>query len=261
MRPLFAAPCIARPLIGAFAIWLAAGAAPALAQIPAGPPAPTPPLRSSAPAPKTPDSSPAATPVSADVTGPEEPEKVKQVFVYGDDPCPRSTNDEIVVCARMPDGDRYRIPKELRDNPNAPENQSWGARARSLEYVGASGVDSCSPTGAGGFTGCFQKMARQAHEERETTLGKAGWADAVAAARAKRLEKIDAESKTIEAEARAREADAATEKAKEAAALKQMNAQDAKAKAANKAKDAQAQPDNPSTPAQQSPADGVPRAN
>src|SRR5690606_1854829 len=55
--------------------------------------------------------------------GPEDTEKVKQVFVYGDDPCPPSEGDEIVVCARLPDNDRYRIPKELRADPLAPANQ------------------------------------------------------------------------------------------------------------------------------------------
>lgn len=182
----------------------------------------------------------AANPVGA--TGPQDTEKVKQVFVYGDDPCPTSSGSEIVVCARMPDNDRYRIPKTLRDNPDAPANQSWVNRARSIEYVGASGVNSCSPTGGGGFTGCFAKIAKEAKEERKTMLGSASWADAVAAARAKRLAKIDPDSERIEAEAKAREAEAAERAKQEAAARAQLEAKEA----------ATGQPDstNASTPSQ-----------
>ena len=137
--------------------------------------------------------------------GPEDTEKVKQVFVYGEDPCPPSEGDEIVVCARMPDGDRYRIPKELRTDPNSPAVQSWANRARTLETVGASGINSCSPSGAGGFTGCFVQMANAAREERQKMLGSGTWADAVSKAREERLGNLDAESEQIEAEVRARE--------------------------------------------------------
>ena len=63
--------------------------------------------------------------------GPLDTEKVKQVIVYGDDPCPPNTGDEIMVCARLPDRDRYRIPEELRTDPNSASVQSWANRARS----------------------------------------------------------------------------------------------------------------------------------
>jgi hypothetical protein len=35
-----------------------------------------------------------------------------------------------------------------------------------MEYAGASGTNSCSPSGAGGWTGCYQQMLRAAREER-----------------------------------------------------------------------------------------------
>jgi hypothetical protein len=35
-----------------------------------------------------------------------------------------------------------------------------------MEYVGASGTNSCTPSGAGGWTGCYAQMLRQAREER-----------------------------------------------------------------------------------------------
>ncbi|MCW2362643.1 MULTISPECIES: hypothetical protein [Sphingobium] len=147
----------------------------------------------------------AAPAAPAAAAGPEDVAKVKQVFVYGEDPCPASEGDEIVVCARMPDNDRYRIPKELRTDPNSPAVQSWANRARSIEYVGASGTDSCSPTGSAGFTGCFTQIARAAREERQKMLGSGTWADAVAKAREERLGNLDAESAQIEAQAKADE--------------------------------------------------------
>lgn len=145
-------------------------------------------------------------PPPAQAAGPADDTKIKQVFVYGEDPCPQSTGDEIVVCARMPDNERYRIPPDLRTDPNSPAVQSWANRARTLEYVGLSGTDSCSTIGAGGFTGCFAQLSRQAKEERQTMLGSATWADAVAKARAERLRNLDAESEQIEAQAQAEEA-------------------------------------------------------
>ena len=156
----------------------------------------------------------------AATAGPTDTEKVKQVFVYGDDPCPPSVGDEIVVCARMPNNERYRIPQELRTDPNSAAVQSWVNRARSIEYVGAEGINSCSPSGAGGFTGCFTQIAREAKEEREKMLGSASWADAVAKAREERLGNLDAESAQIEAQARAEEEEATRRKAAEEAAEK-----------------------------------------
>lgn len=137
---------------------------------------------------------------------PADTEKVKQVIVYGDDPCPTSDTGEILVCARLPDQDRYRIPKELRTDPNDPRVQSWASRAKSIEYVGRSGTESCSPVGAGGFTGCFEQLARAAKEERKAMLGSASWADLVAKERANRLSTIDADSAEIEERVKAEEA-------------------------------------------------------
>lgn len=92
---------------------------------------------------------------------------VRRVVVYGSEACPRGEAGEIIVCARRPEGDRYRIPEELRDAPDDdPESESWAARAESLEYVGQTGIESCSPAGPGGFTGCWEQMMRQAQRER-----------------------------------------------------------------------------------------------
>ena len=139
-------------------------------------------------------------------TGPVggENEKMNLVIVYGDDPCPQSQGSDIVVCARKGEEERYRIPEPLRGDPNKPSNQAWGERVRSMEYVGRTGTESCSATGPGGFTGCFNQLARLAKAERQAA-DNASWKDLVAAERARRLSTIDADSKAIEARAVAEE--------------------------------------------------------
>ena len=92
--------------------------------------------------------------------------KVSEIIVYGTDPCPRSTDDEIVVCSRKDERERYRIPERLRQGGSLQARQSWAARARSFETVGATGINSCSPVGPGGFTGCLGQLTKQAFDER-----------------------------------------------------------------------------------------------
>lgn len=148
---------------------------------------------------------PASAPTA--VTDPAS-EKVNIVIVYGDDACPQSQGDDIVVCARKGEEERYRIPEPLRGDPNMPSKQAWGERVRSMEYVGRSGTESCSPVGSGGATGCFAQLSRLAKAERQA-LDNASWKDLVAAERAKRLSTIDADSEAIEARVKAEEKAAA----------------------------------------------------
>jgi hypothetical protein len=97
-------------------------------------------------------------------------DRIAKVIVYGSDPCPSSADgQEVVICARRPERERYRIPKELRDRRNGGENPSWAERAESLEYVGRSGAQSCSTVGPGGFTGCYNQMARAWRKDRSKT--------------------------------------------------------------------------------------------
>ncbi len=104
-----------------------------------------------------------AAPVSAqDDAG----DKVNMVIVYGDDACPESTDGEITVCARKSEGERFRIPQNLRTS-DSPENQAWAQRVERLETVGKFGTLSCSPTGAGGVLGCTQQMIDAAYADRE----------------------------------------------------------------------------------------------
>ncbi len=94
---------------------------------------------------------------------PGVPERFSTLVVYGNDPCPRSRSDEIVVCARKPESERYRIPKALRPKPyNAARDGSWAGTAKVLEMVSKQGIpNSCSPIGTYGQTGCFQKFLEE----------------------------------------------------------------------------------------------------
>ncbi|MGB7373499.1 hypothetical protein [Pontixanthobacter sp.] len=115
---------------------------------------------------------------------------VCMAIVYGDDEAPECSEKEIVVIARLPEGDRYRIPEALRFSDN-PENEAWAERVESLEMTGAFGTLSCSTVGAGGFTGCTQQLLRQAYgEKREGSNVR--FSELISAARAERLSEIDA---------------------------------------------------------------------
>lgn len=92
---------------------------------------------------------------------------VAEVIVYGDDPCPRSTDDQIVVCARRPEADRYRIPEKLRPSGTRQQTEAWAKKSRVLETAGSTGINSCSPVGPGGYTGCLTQVIREAREQRQ----------------------------------------------------------------------------------------------
>ena len=93
-------------------------------------------------------------------------QRVNEIVVYGTDPCPRSTDDEVVVCARKPESERYRIPERLRQGGSLQSRQAWANRAIAFETYGKTGINSCSPVGPGGFTGCSQQLINQAFKER-----------------------------------------------------------------------------------------------
>ena len=92
--------------------------------------------------------------------------KISEIIVYGSDPCPRSTDDEVVVCARKPESERYRIPEALRQGGSLQSRTSWAERARQFETYGRTGINSCSPVGPGGAQGCAQKLIDEAFRER-----------------------------------------------------------------------------------------------
>ncbi len=103
-------------------------------------------------------------------------ERVVRVTVFGNEPCPRGRDGEIIICGRRPSQERYRIPEALRDDAAAddPESLSWAARAQSFEYIGRTGIQSCSPVGPGGSTGCLAELIRAARGERARGEGEPG---------------------------------------------------------------------------------------
>ena len=141
----------------------------------------------------------AALPAAAqEAEGPAN-EKVNQVIVYGDDKCEPSSPDEIVVCNRLPEADRYRVPEIFRGgDPLDPRNQAWLNRVVAMERVGRFGTDSCSPVGLGGFTGCTQQLLASAKAERQAK-DKTDWQAMIADERAKRLAGIDEAAAEVQA--------------------------------------------------------------
>ena len=91
--------------------------------------------------------------------------KVSEIIVYGTDPCPRSTDDLVYVCARKSESERFRIPEALRPGGALQSRESWAVRASRFETVGATGINSCSPVGPAGFTGCLVQVVKQARQE------------------------------------------------------------------------------------------------
>ena len=97
-------------------------------------------------------------------------DRVNEIIVYGNDPCPRSTDDEVVVCARKPETERYRIPEKFRPSGPRQTREAWANKARVLETVGSTGINSCSPVGPGGFTGCLTQVIKQARAESDEAI-------------------------------------------------------------------------------------------
>ena len=96
---------------------------------------------------------------------------IAEVIVYGNDPCPRSTDDAIVVCARKPESERYRIPERYRESGPRQTRESWANKAKDFEYVGRTGIQSCSAVGPGGYTGCLQNMIDRAKKDSRESSG------------------------------------------------------------------------------------------
>ena len=115
---------------------------------------------------------------------------VRMSIVYGEDAAPACPEGEICVVARLPEAERFRIPPTLRFSDD-PANTAWTQRVERLEMIGAFGALSCSPAGAGGFTGCTQQLIRQAYGDRAEGA-EVRFSELIAAARADRLATIDA---------------------------------------------------------------------
>lgn len=90
------------------------------------------------------------------------------LLIYGDDKCPTNdSGEEIVVCQRLDESERFRIPQSLREQPGRPQaSESWAVRSQdALDTGRTGGVGSCSTVGPGGSTGCFVRQATRARAE------------------------------------------------------------------------------------------------
>lgn len=87
--------------------------------------------------------------------------------IFGDQKCPESNGEEIVVCRRLPAYEQYRIPKDLRDAAKDAPAPNWTSRALNLEYVGRNGPSTCTPAASGSETGCWSRLMQEARAERK----------------------------------------------------------------------------------------------
>ena len=96
----------------------------------------------------------------------DPPARQSTLVVYGNDPCPSTGSDnEVVVCARRPEEERYRIPRRIRERQ--PLETSWASRVEGLDEESRQmRPNSCSVVGSNGFTGCNAAMIRQWYAER-----------------------------------------------------------------------------------------------
>lgn len=133
-------------------------ASSALAQAPAADPVPRSTLK---PAP----------PANADTSQPRQ----RLVTVFGSEECPKpSSPDEVVVCARLPDSEIYRIPPRLRAANN--NRVSPFQANRNLLLGDASGgaggaIGSCTAIGGSGMIGCTQRDIDAWARDRTSRMG------------------------------------------------------------------------------------------
>ncbi|MEI6485431.1 MAG: hypothetical protein WCO11_04110 [Sphingomonadales bacterium] len=95
------------------------------------------------------------------------------VTVFGNEACPKPrSSDEVVVCARLPESEVYRIPERLR---KPDDRRSVLTQNRALLLGDGSpqsgGVGSCSASGPGGFIGCSRKQVEAWAQDRTDRMG------------------------------------------------------------------------------------------
>lgn len=102
----------------------------------------------------------------------EPPQKTSVLYTFGDDPCPEPVGDEIIVCAQQPESERYRVPKELREElkDDVPVGGgSWASKVEGYDEIARqTRPGSCSASGSYGFTGCAAAALREWFEARRS---------------------------------------------------------------------------------------------
>ena len=128
--------------------------------------------------------------LAAPVSAQDKDTAVNVVYITENEQCPASTEEVITVCGILED--QYRIPKTLRQSGD-PANEAWASRVREFQSVGDFGINSCSPTGSGGLTGCTQKLIEAAYRERREGDA-ARFGQLISEAREDRLSTIDVDA-------------------------------------------------------------------
>jgi hypothetical protein len=119
-------------------------------------------------------------------------EKINMVIAYNAGECPVAQPGEVVICEILVEADRYRIPSNLRQS-DSPDNVAWSRQVEEIKYVGDFGTMSCTPAGAGGFTGCTQKFIEAAYKDRAEG-DNIRFGQLIEEARAERLSTIDTDA-------------------------------------------------------------------
>jgi len=166
-----------------------------------------------------------ASPAAAqDLTDPSG-ERVNALIIYGNDQCPAGQGDEITVCARKPESERYRIPAPLRETQST-RVEAWNEKVLAYETVGRTGTNSCSPVGPGGSLGCTQKLIDRAYAEKKQETD-VGFTQMIQDERARRAATLDASAAATQARVEQAEKDyEARERARQEAAVQPAGAGD-----------------------------------
>lgn len=97
------------------------------------------------------------------------------VTVFGTEECPKPTSpDEVVVCARLPDSEIYRIPKQLRaanDQRTSPFQANRNLLLGDASGGAGGSIGSCSVVGAGGSIGCNRQQVDAWAQDRTGRMG------------------------------------------------------------------------------------------
>jgi hypothetical protein len=107
-------------------------------------------------------------------TGDGTQPRQRMVTVFGNEACPKpSSVDEVIVCARLPESEIYRIPEPLR---RAENRQSVLTQNRKLllgDSTGGAGgsIGSCSAVGPGGMIGCNRNQVEAWAQDRTNRMG------------------------------------------------------------------------------------------
>ncbi len=93
-----------------------------------------------------------------------------EVIVYGTDPCPRETDSTVVVCRRLPETQRFRLPPNLRPAAPPQTRNSWVNRSKAMANTTGVGPMACSAIGPAGQSGCaLQEINQAVRGQREAT--------------------------------------------------------------------------------------------